>query len=266
MTWTELLPGQPLRLEECSWRALAEVLAAGSDMLLLPIGATEQHGPHLPVNTDTTIASAVCAYASAKTQVPMLPALAYGVSVGHTMKWPGTFSLDHETLIATIRQLSLWAVKTGWKRLLIVNAHFGNDASLRVAVDRVRTELLGQFQIGLKHTYQLTPEIWSYFISDADDLHANCAETDLMLHLAPKTVRMDWVEDDPDRTAGLVFSYPVSQTSLNGITGKPSLGSAQRGKELFEQMGEALAALVTRARTEQPPLASDHWNNTQVIY
>lgn len=266
MIWTDLLPGQPLRLDECSWRALAEMLSAGSDMLLLPVGATEQHGPHLPINTDTAIATAVCTYASAKTQVPMLPSLSYGVSVGHTMKWPGTFSLDHETLIATIRQMSLWAVKTGWKRLLIVNAHFGNDASLRVAVDRVRTELLGQFQIGLKHTYQLTPEIWNYFISDADDLHANCAETDLMLHLAPQTVRMDWVEDDPDRTAGLVFSYPVSQTSLKGITGKPSLGSPARGKELFEQMGEALAALVTRARTEQPPLTSDQWINTQVIY
>ena len=55
MTWTELLPGQPLRLEECSWRALAEMLAAGSDMLLLPIGATEQHGPHLPVSVDATL-------------------------------------------------------------------------------------------------------------------------------------------------------------------------------------------------------------------
>jgi len=77
---------------------------------------------------------------------------------------------------------------------------------------------------------------------------------------------MDWVEDDPDRTAGLVFSYTVSQTSLNGITGKPSLGSAARGKELFEQMGEALAALVERARTEQPPLCSDHWLNTHVAY
>jgi creatinine amidohydrolase len=264
--WSDLLPGQPLRLEELSWRAIAELLAAGNDMLLLPIGATEQHGQHLPINTDTAIASAVCAYASAKTQVPMLPSLSYGVSVGHTTKWPGTFSLDHETLIATIRQLSLWAMKTGWKRLLIVNSHFGNDASLRVAVDRVRTEFLGQLQIGLKHTYQLAPEIWNYFISDADDLHANCAETDLMLHIAPSTVRMDWVEDDADRTAGLVFSYPVSQTSLNGITGKPSLGSASRGKELFEQMGEALAALVTRARTEQPPLSSDHWLNTQVAY
>jgi creatinine amidohydrolase len=264
--WSDHLPCKPLLIEHLSWPAITDLLATGNDMLILPIGATEQHGPHLPINTDTAIASAVCTYASSKTQVPMLPALAYGVSVGHTTKWPGTFSLDHETLIATIRQLALWAVNTGWKRLLIVNSHFGNDASLRVAVDRIRTEFLGRLQVGLKHTYQLTPEIWNYFISDADDLHANCAETDLMLHLAPSTVRIDWVEDDPDRTAGLVFSYPVSQTSLNGITGKPSLGSAERGKELFEQMGEALADLVTRARTEQAPLSSDHWLNTQVAY
>lgn len=264
--WNEQLPGKPALIELLSWPALAEMLDAGIDMLLLPIGATEQHGPHLPVNTDTTIASAVCAYASAKTHVPVLPAIAYGVSVGHTTKWPGTFSLDHETLIATIRNLAIWTMKTGWKRLLIVNAHFGNDASLRVAVDRVRTEFLGQIQIGVKHTYQLTPEIWNYFISDADDLHANCAETDLMLHLAPDTVRMDWVEDDPDRTNGLVFSYPVSQTSLNGITGKPSLGSAARGAELFNQMGEALADLIIRAQTEQPPLPAHHWSDTSVPY
>lgn len=264
--WNDLLPGKALFIEHLTWRSLSELLAAGTDMLLLPVGATEQHGPHLPVNTDTAIATAVCAYASARTQVPVLPVLSYGVSVGHTTKWPGTFSLDHETFVATIRQLALWTINTGWKRLLLVNAHFGNDASLRVAVDRVRTEFLGRLQIGLKHTYQLTPEIWSYFISDADDLHANCAETDLMLHLAPDTVRMDWVEDDPDRTVGLVFSYPVSQTSLNGITGKPSFGSADRGAELFKQMGEALAQLVNRARTEQPPLPPELWSTNTVLY
>ena len=258
--------GRPVLIEQLSWRALAELQASGRDLLVLPAGATEQHGPHLPVNTDSAIATAVCHAASARTGSPILPTLSYGVSVGHTPKWPGTFSVDHETLAATVRQIALWAVNTGWKRLLIVNSHFGNDATLRVAVDRVRTELLGSLQIGLKHTYQLTPAIWTYFISDADDLHANCAETDLMLHLAPDTVRMDWVEDDPDRTAGLVFSYPVSQTSLNGVTGRPSLGCAERGARLFNEMSEALAALITRAATETPPLDESHWRDTAVTY
>ena len=256
----------PVLVEKLSWRALSELQAAGRDLLILPAGATEQHGPHLPVNTDSAIATAVCHAASARTGAPTLPTLSYGVSVGHTAKWPGTFSLDHETFAATVRQIALWALKTGWKRLLIVNSHFGNDATLRVAIDRVRTEFLGSIQIGLKNTYQLTPEIWRYFVSDADDLHANCAETDLMLHIAPETVRMDWVEDDPDRTAGLVFSYPVSQTSLNGVTGKPSAGCAQRGGSLFDEMVEALTAIVIRATTESPPLASPDWNNTSVTY
>lgn len=258
--------GRPVLVEQLSWKALAELQGSGVDLLVLPTGATEQHGPHLPVNTDSVIATAVCHHASVLTGTPTLSTLSYGVSVGHTPKWPGTFSVDHETFAATVRQIALWAVNTGWKRLLIVNSHFGNDATLRVVVDRVRTELLGELQIGLKHTYQLTPEIWKYFISDADDLHANCAETDLMLHLAPETVRMDWVEDDPDRTADLVFSYPVSQTSLNGVTGNPSKGSAERGARLFAEMSEALAAILTRAAREAPPLDESHWLGTSVSY
>lgn len=72
---------------------------------------------------------------------------------------------------------------------------------------------------------------------------------------------MNTVEDDPDRTEGTVFSYPVAQTSLNGITGSPSLGDANRGKELFEEMGEALAEILNRARTESAPLPSSEWEH-----
>ena len=115
--------------------------------------------------------------------------------------------------------------------------------------------------MGLRHTFLLTDSIRDYFVSDAKDLHANRAETDLLLYLAPDTVTMDTVEDDPDRTEGTVFSYPVAQTSLNGITGSPSLGDANRGKELFEEMGEALAEILNRARTESAPLPSSQWEH-----
>ena len=196
-----------------SWPQVRDLLDGGHDMLVLPCGATEQHGKHLPINTDTVIGEAVCAYACEKAEVPMLPPLAYTVSVGHTDKWPGTFSLSHETFIATVCEIADWAERTGWKRLLFVNAHFGNDASLRVAVDKVRTSRLGKFQVGLQNTFDLTPEIWAEFIADAEDLHANKSETDLMLHLAPESVDMAAAEDDPDRTVGKVFSYPVAQTS-----------------------------------------------------
>lgn len=266
-TWFERLdpplPQEPVRLEMLPWPRIQQLQDGGHDLLLLPLGATEQHGPHLPVNTDTVIAQSVCDYASARTGVPVLPPITYTVSVGHTEKWPGTFSIFHETLIATVREIAHWAVATGWKRLLIVNSHFGNDASLRVAVDRLRFDFAGRLLVGVRNSYAFTPEIWKYFISDADDLHANKAETDLMLFLTPETVHMEAVQDDPDRTAGLVFSHLVAFTSTNGVTGRPSEGTAARGASLFAEMGEALVALVAQARREEAPLA---WKRASGVF
>ncbi len=253
-----------IHLDVLPWPKVAEARDKSNGFLLLPLGAIEQHGPHLPIHTDSLIASEVCAYASAETGVPLLPVLNYTVSSGHTGKWPGTFSLTHETFIATVRELVSWAVHTGWSRVLLVNSHFGNDASLRVAIEQLRLEFFGSLQIGLKNTFRLTESIWNYFISDAEDLHANRAETDLLLHLAPHSVDMAAAEDDPDRTEGTHFSYPVAQTSLNGVTGSPSLGDAARGKALFEEMGSALAQAIREAIQESVPLANDRWEHLKI--
>jgi creatinine amidohydrolase len=191
--------------------------------------------------------------------VPVLPALTYSVSAGHTTKWPGTFSLAHETLIASLRQIAAWSVATGWKRLLLINSHFGNDASMRVAVDQIRLAHLGSLQIAGKNTFNLSTSIWNYFIADAEDLHANKAETDLLLFLAPELVRLEKVQDDPDRTTDLVFSYPVAQTSLTGVTGSPSQATAKQGQCLFREIGDALTLLIEQAKQETPPLGSDYW-------
>ncbi|MCB1228937.1 MAG: creatininase family protein [Verrucomicrobiae bacterium] len=249
----------PLPLDRLSWKEIAELQESGMRMLLLPTGATEQHGPHLPVNTDSVIATHLVEATSAATGVPLLPTMTYTVSAGHTGKWPGTFSLRHDTFIQSILDLVDWMVATGWERLLIVNSHFGNDAVLRVAIDQLRLRHLGKFQIGMINSFLLSPAIRDYFFEDAEDLHANRAETDLMLHLAPDTVDMSRVEDDPDRTDGTVFSHPVSQTSLNGITGKPSEGTAEQGAWLFSKMVVALSEKIRVALTEEPPLPPSEW-------
>lgn len=255
----------PLCLDRLSWTRIEALQADGMRMLMLPAGATEQHGPHLPINTDSVIAARLCEAASVVTGVPVLPPLTYTVSAGHTGKWPGTFSLRHETFISAVNDLVDWMVATGWERLLIVNSHFGNDAVLRVAIDQLRLRHLGKLQLGMVNSFLLSPSIRDYFFGDAEDLHANRAETDLMLHLAPDTVEMEAVEDDPDRTDGTVFSYPVSQTSLNGITGRPSEGTAARGAELFAEMTEALAEKVRRALDESPPLPPERWSSCSRI-
>jgi creatinine amidohydrolase len=252
---------KPVLLENLAWPEIAGLRDQNGGLLLLPLGATEQHGPHLPVAMDTLLAEAVCHAVSDRTGVPVMSALRYTVSQGHTPKWPGTFSLRHETFIATLRDIAAWAVATGWKRLLFVNAHFGNDAPARVAVDQLRLAHLGRLQVGLVHVFQLSEAIWECYTADADDLHANRAETSLMLHLHPDLVHMGRLaeSDDPDRTEDKVFSYPVAQTSLNGVTGAPSQATPEEGASLFKEMVSALAEKVTAAISESPPLDPEHW-------
>jgi creatinine amidohydrolase len=257
----------PVLIEHLAWPEIAELREQNGGLLLLPLGATEQHGPHLPVAMDTLLAEAVCHAASSATGVPVLPALRYTTSQGHTTKWPGTISLRHETFISTLRDIAAWLVAGGWKRLLLVNTHFGNDASARVAVDQLRLSYFEKLQVGLLNAYQLTEAIRAEYAADAADLHANQAETALMMHLYPDLVRTDRlaVSDDPDRTAGTVFSHPVAQTSLNGVTGYPSRATAEQGRLLLSQMTEALVEKVRIAITEEPPLPAEHWNDLPVV-
>jgi creatinine amidohydrolase len=250
----------PVLLEQLAWPDAQRTL---DDVLLLPVGATEQHGPHLPLNTDTLIAAAVCHSASAQTGAPVLPALSYTVSIGHTEKWPGTFAIMHETLMKTVLEIVRWAVASGWKRLLIVNSHFGNDAPLRCVVDRLRFDFVGKLLIAVRNTWALTQNIAAKFTRDAADWHANEAETSLLLHIAPQLVRTDRIADDPDRTAGCVFPHMVAHTSANGVTGRPSEATATRGASLLREITDALAALIRSARSEQPPLA---WERTTTAF
>src|SRR5882757_3508331 len=152
-------PHAPVFLEELAWPQVQALQESGMRTLMLPVGATEQHGPHLPLNTDSIIATSSCAYASAQTGVPVLPTIRISVSIGHTEKWPGTFAIFHETLIDTVKDIARWCVATGWKQLILVNSHFGNDAALRVAVDRLRFDLAGQLAVATRNTWALSPEI-----------------------------------------------------------------------------------------------------------
>jgi len=239
-------------LEELTWPDVAGLIEDGDRLAVLPVGATEQHGRHLPLSTDSEIATIICRAAAERTAVLVLPTLRVGSSGAHTDKWPGTLSLSPRLLIEIVIELAGWVRASGFRKLLIVNAHVGNAAPLRVAVDEVRAE--GALRVGLVNWYELTAEISAEVTADADDWHAHAAETSLMLHLRPELVRRDDIRDDPDRTAGLVFSYTVAETSVDGLTGAPSRATAEAGARLFEVAVAALVDRIERAKVEEPPL------------
>jgi creatinine amidohydrolase len=241
----------PCLIEELSWPEVGALIVGGERLCVLPVGATEQHGPHLPTGTDTLIAEAVCRTASARTGVPVLPTLAITSSSAHTTTWPGTFSLSPRLLIEVVVEVGTWVSASGFQRLLIVNAHGGNRAALTVAVEELRWQ--GFPRVGLAHWFSLTPELEAEVFRDGSDGHANAAETSLIMHLRPDLVRVDAIRDDPDRTPGLAFSYTVAETSADGLTGQPSLGTAAEGERLFASAVDALVELIERARREEPP-------------
>jgi creatinine amidohydrolase len=222
---------------------------------LLPVGATEQHGPHLGSGVDSAIATVLCEQVSERVGVPALPALPYGCSIGHSHRWPGTLALQPITLIHLVREIGDWAYHCGVRRLFLINAHVTNAAPLRCALEMLRTEH-DDLMVALINSATISDRVQEFHSSDGDDWHANDAETSLMLAQAAHLVRPHLVADadDPDRTGSLVFSHPVNRTSLNGVTGKPSVASADKGRVWFEWMVEDLSEIVARGMREVPPL------------
>jgi creatinine amidohydrolase len=252
-------PGEPVRWAELSSPEIGALLEGRPhEVGLLPVGATEQHGPHLPTGTDTIVATALAEAVSARTGAPVLPSVSVACSYGHGTLLPGTFSLAPEALADLVGQVAEWAAYSGLKRIIVVNGHFGNAAALSTASDRLRFRR-PDLRMAVSDWWSATPAIRSEVTQDGEDVHANRAETSMMLALAPGLVRMDLAEmaSDPDRTEGLVFRYTAPALSTNGVTGRPAEATAELGVRLRDQVVDALTGLVERGRLESPPLA-DH--------
>jgi creatinine amidohydrolase len=245
----------PLLWERLTWEEIENLRRGGMDMTILPVGSTEQHGPHLSLEIDTISSVRVAHAVSAATGVPVLPAVAYGCSLGHSRRWPGTIALQPQTLIDLVAQIGDWVIRAGFRRLLLLNGHVTNFAPLRCALEILRSRF-DEAMVAVLNLHDISPRVRDSYFADADDWHANAAETSLMLAIAPESVRPDRVAaaDDPDRTEGLFFSHPVNRTSANGVTGAPSRANREEGARLFRWMVDDLSTRVRAALVERPPL------------
>jgi creatinine amidohydrolase len=226
--------------------------ARAGAVAVLPVGATEQHGPHLATGTDTIFAEAVALAATERTGDVVLPALPYGCSLGHTDHWPGTLSLSPATLMAVVQDIGRWTYASGFRTLVMVNGHATNGPPCQSALLQLRHELPA-LRLRFVSLFDLSDAIAARYARDAPDFHANEAETSLMLHVDPRLVDLELAVDEEDRTIGRVLQYPVPTVTRSGVVGAPTTATPEAGAELMGDLTAALETLLRTARDERAP-------------
>jgi mycofactocin precursor peptide peptidase len=208
---------------------------ASTTVLALPLGSTEQHGPHLPVATDTEIAVALAGrLAEVRPDVVVGPALAYGSSGEHA-GFPGTLSIGQVALELVLVELIRSA--DAFAGVLIVSAHGGNAQPVRRAVDQLTAE--GR-----------AVRVWGPPAGAPTDTHAGRTETSLVLALHPGEVHVGRAE--PGASQPLAELWPalrrhgVAGVSPNGVLGDPTGASAATGRYLLDTWTADLVRSVER--------------------
>lgn len=239
------------RLPAC---AIRETAAKPNSLAILPIGSLEQHGPHLPVITDTASAFAASKRAaeliSDRHPVVVLPGLWLGMSEHH-LPFGGTISVDFETLRAVICCVVRSLVSGGFKRLLIVNGHGGNIDPLAVAV----RELAVEFNMPIVSTLPWSlaaDEIASILESNTGVHHACEGEASLMMAIEPKTVRSDRFEEAFNNQrhpieveAHISRFYSFSERApVSGTWGDPRRATAEKGEKFLQIHARELMKII----------------------
>lgn len=222
------------RLGERTW---TELDGPAPRTVLVPVGSLEQHGPHLPLDTDARIAAAVARRAAGGDPTVLLaPPVAYGASGEHE-GFPGTLSIGHEALRAVLvelgRSAGAWA-----SRLVFVNGHGGNLPTVPGAVALLR--------------YEGRDAAWFGCATAGGDLHAGRTETSILLALDPSLVRRDAAAAGATAPLGALLpalrTGGVAAVSPNGVLGDPTGASAEEGQRLLEVMVTELRDGLTRWR------------------
>jgi creatinine amidohydrolase len=226
-------------------------------VVVQPVGAIEQHGPHLPFNTDLVVADAVANAAAARlagqVDVWLLPPLAYSKSNEHAWS-PGTVWLSATTLLAVLNDIGRCVATTPARRLVFLNGHGGNSALLNVACREIR--LAHGLMTFLAHPSVPADQGGASPASELGmGIHGGGDETSLMLHLRPELVRMDLAERRlPEHLAGnrhvrfggrVSFGWLSDDFDDSGVIGDPTAATAEQGARLFDA---AVGAFVEALR------------------
>jgi len=239
-------------LAEMTWpeaqRRLKEV-----DVAILPVGAIEQHGPHLPLDTDAFdadyLAKAVAEGCSDPKPI-VLPLIPYGVSYHHD-EFSGTISIDNDTLRRIVFDVGMSAAKNGVSKLVIINGHGGNAPALNFAAQMINRH--ARIFVCVDTGESSDVDIYS-MIDTPNDVHAGEIETSTSLAIRPELVNMENAESLVPRFSNRYLNFTskraipwyafTKKISKSGVMGDPTKATAEKGQKMWDVMIEHLVAFV----------------------
>ncbi|WP_394740536.1 creatininase family protein [Natronococcus roseus] len=231
-----------MHLSEATW---TEVRELETDLAVVPVGSTEQHGPHAPLGTDVLTAEAVAdaALERADREVVRAPAIPVGIAEEHR-QFPGTMWVSDDTFRSYVRESVESLAHHGFDRVVLVNGHGGNIDALREVGGRLTRS---------GEAYAV-PFTWFEAVGDhsGDMGHGGPLETALVRHIDPDLVHEDRLEDARDGgadgwgewTSYANLAYDSAEFTDNGVVGDPTDGDERRGEELLELAADALDRLL----------------------
>lgn len=234
-----------------------EELIGKDPVVLIPVGAYEQHGPHLALNTDKIIAEKICEEIVRRSSVPcsMVPGIWCGISEHH-MKFAGSLTLKHETMAAFLFDILDSLARSGIRKVLAVNSHGGNMVAVNEGLTKAAYKYGGVFAL-LTYWSLITEEVKKYRKSEFGGIsHACEMETALQMYLAPENVRNDRLPPANNLKGGKFWSpamfasnkismyIPYDQLSEQGHIGDPQKATPEFGKIIFETIIEKSVELV----------------------
>ncbi|MBN0048657.1 creatininase family protein [Streptomyces actuosus] len=235
----------------------ARAASVSAQVAVLPVGSYEQHGPYLPLATDTLVACAVAREIAAAHPVHLLPPVTVSCSHEHAA-WPGTVSISSVTLHAVVRDIADSLRRSGVRSLVLVNGHGGNYVLGHVVQESAaRGESLALFPAA--EDWETARERAGVATSLLTDMHAGEIETSILLHAHPEWVRPGY--ESADHTADdrrHLLTLGMAAYTDSGVIGRPSLGSADKGKALLASLADSFGTYLSLLTSDVAPGAPDH--------
>ena len=237
---------------ELTWRQ-ARTRIKKMDVALLPVGALEQHGPHLPLDTDAFDADYLAhrvAEACSDPKPLVLPPISYGVSYHHA-DFTGTVSISNDTLTKMIYEIGMSVSRNGIRKLVMINGHGGNSPSLNYAAQMINRDARIFVCVDTGETSDVDID---KIVETPNDVHAGEIETSTSLAVRPQLVQMDQAKKqipkfssrylDFSSKRGVLWYAYTRKISPSGVMGDPTKASAAKGERIWEMMIAHLVSLV----------------------